>query len=116
MTFYPLIFLGGIGLIVLAWYEAMRSREFVIIVCRKKCKEYDFQLLDQTVSLSRLKLRRDSTWGLSIHREYRFEVSSNGTDRLKGYVVMQGRYLISLQIENPDGMTIIYPEQPVMLN
>lgn len=116
MTYYPLIILGGISLIVLLWYEGMRSREFVISVCRKKCKEYELQLLDQTVSLSRITLRRNSVWGLSAHREYRFEVSSNGSDRLKGYVVMQGRYLISLQIENPDGLTIIYPEQPIMLN
>jgi hypothetical protein len=115
MTFYPLIVLGGISLIVLLWYEGMRSREFVISVCRRKCKEYELQLLDQTVSLSRFTFRRNSAWGLSVHREYRFEVSSNGSDRLKGYVEMQGRYLISLQIENPEGTTIIYPEQAITL-
>jgi hypothetical protein len=116
MTFYPLIILSVIALLVLVWFEGMRSREFVINVCRKRCKEYESQLLDQTVSLFRFALRRNSRGGLYVHREYRFEVSSNGTDRLKGYVVMQGRYLISLQIENPEGTTIIFPQQHVMLN
>jgi hypothetical protein len=116
MTFYPLAILGGISLIVLVWYESMRSREFVTAVCRRKCKEYELQLLDQSVSLSRIFLKRNSNWGLSIRREYRFEVSSNGADRLKGYVEMQGTYLISLHIENTDGLTIIYPEKSIMLN
>ncbi|NNE37119.1 MAG: DUF3301 domain-containing protein [Gammaproteobacteria bacterium] len=114
MTFYPLFMLAIISLIVLLWYESMRFREFVIAICRKKCREYDLQLLDQTVTLSKISLTGNLLNGVT--REYRFEVSSNGTDRLKGYIQIQGRYLVSLQIENTDGLTIIYPERPVMLN
>ena len=114
MTFYPLFILAFISLIVLVWYESMRFREFVIGICKKKCRENDLQLLDQTVTFSKISLTGKLLSG--IIREYRFEVSSNGNDRLKGYVQMQGKYLVSLQIENADGLTIIYPERPVMLN
>jgi hypothetical protein len=116
MTFYPLFILAIISLIVLLWHESMRFREFVTGICRNKCRDNDLQLLDQTITLSKISLSGALLSGFSIIREYRFEVSSNGTDRLKGYVQMQGRYLVSLQIENVDGLTIIYPERPVMLN
>ncbi len=116
MTFYPLFILTFIGLIILFWYESMRFREFVIGICRQKSRENDLQLLDQTVTLSKISLTGSILSGKAIAREYRFEVSTNGTDRLKGYVQMHGRYLISLQIENNDGVTIIYPERPMMLN
>ena len=111
-----LMLLGFIGLIILFWFESLRVREFIIKMCKKICRESDLQLLDQTVSLWKIKLGRSESGWLSVHRVFRFEVSSNGTDRLTGYVILDGRRIRAVQIENPEGMTVIYPHGPAMIH
>jgi len=52
------------------------------------------QLLDQTVALQRLGVERGSDGRLHWRRRYRFEVSTNGSDRHQGTLdVMQDRLL-----------------------
>ena len=104
------------GLVLLFWFEGMRVREFMIKTCKRICREQDLQLLDQTVSLNKIRLEPSGDNWLSIHREYRFEVSTNGTDRLMGYVILDGRLITAVQIDYPEGATIIHPAGPKLLH
>ena len=90
-----LLILGLLAGIILYWVESLRIREFIIKMCRKICKKSELQLLDQPC----------------IHRVYQFEVSTNGADRLPGYVTLTGRIVRTVQIEGIDGMTTIYPHK-----
>jgi hypothetical protein len=81
-----------IALVVWAWMDALRARELAIAHGRDLCREAGVQLLDQTVSLKRLRIaRRD---GLpTLVRRYGFEVSIDGSDRHRCHLDLGGRRL-----------------------
>ncbi len=106
-----LFVLGLIGGVILFWFESLRVREFIVKMCRAICKESDLQLLDQTVSLNAISVKRSIDGWPYIHRVYQFEVSTNGSDRLIGYVTLIGKRVKAIQIDGTDGMSTIYPHK-----
>lgn len=82
-------------LLALAWHDALGARELARAHARRLCSQARLQLLDETVSLRRLRLRRPTGQSLQLQREYAFEVSSNGNDRLTGHVRLAGQRLQS---------------------
>jgi hypothetical protein len=64
------------------WVEASRTRELALAAAKRLCAAQDVQLLDQTVGLAGLRLRRRGGWALERH--YGFEVSLDGKDRHHG--------------------------------
>jgi hypothetical protein len=86
------IFLLSIGVLVWAWMDALNAREHAIRHGQALCREAGVQLLDQTVSLKRLRIgRRD---GLpTLLRRYAFEVSLDGSDRHRGHLDLGGHRL-----------------------
>ena len=75
-----------------AWMDALRARKQAVRHGHQLCREADVQLLDQTVSLKRLRLGlRD---GLpAFVRRYGFEVSLDGSDRHRGHLDLGGHRL-----------------------
>jgi|SRR5450759_2071533 hypothetical protein len=75
-----------------AWMDALEAREYAIRHGRALCQEAGVQLLDQTVSLKRLRIgRRD---GLpTFVRRYGFEISLDGSDRHRGHLDLSGHRL-----------------------
>jgi hypothetical protein len=57
------------------WVDSLRAREHAIAAGRAACKRYDVQLLDETVSFTRLRLARDDEGRLRLRRTYTFEFS-----------------------------------------
>ena len=100
-----LIALLAAGLVWL-WFDSMRARERVIVVCTRACKQMDVQLLDQTVALARMRLRRDRG-RLKLAREYGFEFSTDGADRWGGRASMLGGRVTGVQLEGPEGVVIL---------
>jgi Protein of unknown function (DUF3301) len=90
------------------WFESLRIREYVIKHCNQLCRETDLQLLDQTVSLISLSLKRANNGGMSILRKYQFEVSENGVDRYSGYVTLLGKRIIESHLEGPQGINTFH--------
>src|SRR5690625_2554835 len=74
-----LILVVAIGL----WLDAMRQHDHALHEARRVCADHDVQLLDHSVGLSALKLRRHEGH-LVWERRYSFEVSSDGSNRLDG--------------------------------
>lgn len=102
-----LIFLMLLALIVWFWQENLRYREYAIQQCRKKCREMNLQLLDQTVAMTSLKFRKDHNNKFRVQRKYGFEVSMDGTNRFGGYIVMLGHIIIHAEFDLPDGPVIL---------
>ena len=103
------IFLLAIILaLALIWFESLRIRELVIRHCHRLCAETNLQLLDQTVSLISLSLRRTPSGSLGFGRKYQFEVSEDGVDRFSGYVTLAGSRIIESRLEGPDGQNIFH--------
>ena len=103
------LLLTGIPLlIVLFWYSSMRARERAITVSRLTCKNYQGQLLGQTVSLKKIGIQRDPRGRLQFKRHYHFEYSYDGEERLQGFVTMNGPFSELVKLEpKPDIQTII---------
>ena len=67
--------------------------------CALACERYELQFLDDTVSVSRVRLGRDDDGQLKIARTYTFEFSDTGNNRRHGAIVMLGAELQDLQLE-----------------
>ncbi|HET7371556.1 MAG TPA: DUF3301 domain-containing protein [Gammaproteobacteria bacterium] len=103
----------GIILIILAavaigwlWNDTLVTRERVLRRCRRALDELNLQLLDETVAVRRVSLRRNRRGHIAIARSYQFEFSTDGRDRWPGRAVLLGHVLETLQIETAEGVTI----------
>ncbi len=97
----PLTGLLLLGLAVWIWRDAMRARETANRVCAAACAELGVQLLDETVALHRLRIRREPGRGLRLLRTYAFEYSYTGYDRRRGTIVLSGTEIELFHIEGP---------------
>lgn len=87
------VLLASVGL----WLKLSVARERAVQEARRQCQQHDLQLLDETVGLRGLRLRRVN--GLRrVERCYGFEVSIDGHDREPGRLWMIGDALSSLSL------------------
>jgi hypothetical protein len=93
---FGLLLLAGIGWY---WSDAMRALESARNAARRRCQELGLSLLDDTVVLARLRLRRDEDARLALWREYRFEFTGDGSSRHGGEIVLIGGRVLDLQME-----------------
>lgn len=86
--------------VVVYWcWRAYAVKEMVLRIVRKHCKEMDVQLLDDTVVLRGLWLKRDGDNSLRVRRSYEFEFTSTGDERYHGSAVVLGLRLEAIQLE-----------------
>ena len=84
---------------ILFWLDSLRARERALKAGRAACQRYALQFLDDTVSVTRVRLGRDEEGQLRIARTYTFEFSDTGNNRRHGAIVMLGGELADLQLE-----------------
>jgi hypothetical protein len=77
------------------WLALSRARDNAIQEARSRCYQHGLQLLDETVGLSGLRLRRLGGRRV-LERRYSFEVSIDGNDREAGHLWMIGNVLTAL--------------------
>ncbi len=93
-----IIILGTIGWL---WYDSVKAKEIALFGTRIRCESRGLRLLDQTVALTHIRLRRDHSGQMRIEREYQFEFSINGDDRHEGEVTLLANRIIKSRIEIP---------------
>ena len=84
---------------ILFWLDSLRARERALKAGRAACERHELQFLDDTVSVSRVRLGRDDDGQLRIARTYTFEFSDTGNNRRHGAIRMLGSELEDLQLE-----------------
>ena len=95
--FSALVALLVLGATVGLWLKLSVARERAVCVARQQCRLHGLQLLDETVGLRALRLRRVN--GLRrVERGYGFEVSIDGHDREPGRLWMIGDALTDLSL------------------
>ncbi len=87
--------LGAIWL----WWSSAQTRETAIRLARRACKECQVQLLDETVTLGKLALRRNSRGHINIARWYNFEFSTSGDNRRTGVIQLLGPELTNMHLD-----------------
>ena len=91
-----LILLALITAIAL-WLRLSAAREHAAIEAREQCERYGLQMLDESVGLRALRLRRVAG-RLRLERCYSFEVSIDGADREQASLWMLGDTLSELRL------------------
>jgi hypothetical protein len=97
-----LLVLAVFGSLGLYLFSATRVRELATDAVRRAAQQGDFQLLDESVSLQRVSMSRDSNGVWRFWRQYRFDYSYDGIQRQQGAVIMLGRQLQALVVAEPD--------------
>ena len=85
--------------LVWLWWDGLGAKEAARASCKRVCREHDVLFLDDTVALTRLRLRRDASGNLRIYRRFGFEFTSDGEQRYLGYVEMLGSYVLHTEME-----------------
>lgn len=96
-----LLLLLALGAIVGLWLKLSVARERAVQEARRQCQQHGLQLLDETVGLRGMRLRRVNGLRM-IERCYGFEVSIDGHDREPGRLWMIGSALSSLSLPTVD--------------
>ncbi len=93
-----LFWLSLIVLFGLHWWQGQRVKEVALRATRRHCEELDLQLLDDSIGLRAIWLKRDASGRLCWWRSYNFEFTSSGDDRYRGRVVTLGDRVESILV------------------
>lgn len=85
------------GIAVALWLDALAARELAGIHSRRLCADSGLQWLDQSIALQRMQVVR-AGGRLVLSRQYRFEVSLNGSDRRRASISLHGRRMASYML------------------
>lgn len=81
------------------WWRGYAVKEAALRAAREHCRSFGVQLLDESVVMRGLWLKRDASGTLRVRRSYTFEFTSTGDERYHGDVVMLGPALEMVQLE-----------------
>jgi hypothetical protein len=90
MPAFEIISLFVLGAIAWLWFDSVKVRSIAVGKAKAVCAAAEFQLLDDTVSISSLKFARNEDGRLLLRRIYSFEYSDTGDNRRPGSIVMLG--------------------------
>lgn len=88
-----LLILLVIAFAVLGWSATRGAAEAARHHGRSACERAGVQLLDQTVALNRIALRRDAHGRVRLLSQYSFDYSPDGVNRLRGTLALLGSEL-----------------------
>ncbi len=88
-----LLLLILLGIFVWFWQNTLRDRELALLAARDICRHQQLQLLDATVTLQRVALRRSRHGSLTLQRTFQFAYSAEGHDRHTGFVITRGNHV-----------------------
>ena len=104
MDIYQLITLSSV--IFVAWLIWQHNNISIIAIAAAKhrCRKEGVQLLDQTVILKKMSLKKrrrvkSARAIIGIERTYHFEFCSVGDHRYQGTIKMRGKYLDHIELE-----------------
>jgi hypothetical protein len=92
------------------WLVLSRARDRAIQEARWRCQQHGLQLLDETVGLSGVRVRRFRGQRV-LERRYSFEVSIDGDDREAGHLWMIGSLLTALILPTIELYTPEHPDE-----
>ena len=80
------------------WIKNRELKDFALRSAAKYCDSLSLRLLDQTVTLSKLRIEKNDRGQRVIVRTYHFDFSADDQDRYKGKIILHGRKVESIQL------------------
>ena len=112
-TAFAILLLLVVAAAFMFWNDSLRARDRMLETCARVCRELKVQFLDETVALESLTLTRGASGWPQFIRVYSFEFSGTGNDRWQGRATLVGRRVQSVQLDHPQGITILGAGAPV---
>ncbi|KAA0875165.1 DUF3301 domain-containing protein [Nitrincola tapanii] len=95
-----LIFFTLLAALLMFWWQNLKKREAVFKAVKRYCQREHLQLLDESVALEAMGLKRHPETGyLLLTRRYRFEFTSTGDERYQGRVFLSGAQIDQIEVE-----------------
>lgn len=85
-----LLLLILLGLVVWFWQDTIARRDQAISAATDACRAQQLQLLDDTVALQRIALRRSAEGNIALERTFQFAYSLDGMQRKNGFIILLG--------------------------
>ena len=98
MTAFDIVVFLGIAGLLWFWLDGLRCKEIARAAGRQASEQAQAQFLDDTVELTKLRLRRSVQGRLAWYREYRFEFTRSGDYRISGAISMLGQRVVRLDM------------------
>jgi hypothetical protein len=92
------LLLASLAALAWFWWDSLQKRELAVRAARAVCERAGVQFLDDSVAVSRMKLKRDSNQRARIYREFSFDYSNVGDDRQAGRVYLLGEVVLSADL------------------
>lgn len=89
------------------WLNSIRAKEIAMQASAYACKEIEAQFLDQTASLSKIRLIRTQQGRIGIERVFSFDFSRDRETRSKGFVEIAGHKVRKVYLDEDFGTTIL---------
>ena len=80
------------------WWDSLGARQAARLAGRRACEQEGAQFLDDTVAVTRIRLQRDGRGRMMFYRQYRFEYSLSGEERLWGQVDLLGKQVLRVEM------------------
>ena len=85
-------------LIIWLWQSSMHAKEVALAACKTLCEQHHLQLLDDTISLKKIRLRRGDSGSVKFYRVYAFEYNTDGHTRRVGELGVLGKRVIDQRL------------------
>ena len=81
------------------WWNSVNAYEVAYQQAKQTCQRLDLQFLDDTLDVIKLRLCRHPKGYMQVCRVYEFEFSSDGDNRYKGYVKINGQTFADIELD-----------------
>ncbi|ARU58961.1 MAG: DUF3301 domain-containing protein [Pseudomonadales bacterium] len=99
MTLADLFWVFLLTFIAWYWWKSKEFKELALADLKRHCQRVDVKLLDDTIFLRGIWLKRDSDGRLHVWRRFAFEFATTGESRYSGKVVMLGRKITNIEMD-----------------
>ena len=82
------------------WVYIRRVQESAYKAAQKACQEAAVQNLDGYVALKKMYFDKGDNGKIRFLRRYQFEFATDGAQRFQGYIVMQGKWPVIVEMES----------------
>ncbi len=98
-----------LGIICWFWADSMQARKIAIITTQRACEIRQLQLLDETVALKKISLKRGKNTRFAIWRTYQFDYCTNNDTRLHSTITLCGKSVVKLDLETRNNIVKLTP-------
>ncbi|MCB1663674.1 MAG: DUF3301 domain-containing protein [Pseudomonadales bacterium] len=81
------------------WWHAYGIKQTALQQTKAYCQKMDLQMLDESIALNRVTIKRDSNGHINFIRVFRFEFASTGDERYQELTTMHGRHCQNIHLD-----------------